>query len=240
MNTEICLKILKTIDDNNGKIDKKELYAIYPENQLHIGSLCTGNKPNIYLENNIFFLTQRGLSVLLENNITVKTKIETLPDYIRQRKTIDENKTEIQELISIEINRNDHITIKCKVHPILSQWLKSNGTIENFYQEYGSQVTENWNANKETNFINICLKDIDTNWENFSKIVCEGAPYGLNPLLIKLACASENNEYTVIYKGLISFENLKEFSNQLGYKLKSFYLNFVKPCSVKVALQFII
>lgn len=239
MNNEICLEILKTIDDKKGKIAKKTLYELYPENQIQIGSLCTGNKPNIYLDNNVFYLTQRGLNALIENNITVKNKLNDLPDFIRQRK-IETTTTEFQELISIEINRNDHVTIKCKVHPVLSQWFKTNGLIKNFNQEYGKPTGENWNTTNETKYIEIDLKDVSVNWENYTKIVNETAPYGINPLLIKLACASENNEYTVIYKGLVSFENLKEFSNQLGNRLKSFYMNFIKPCNVKVALHFII
>ena len=83
----ICIEILKQIDDNNGAIDKKELYKKF--NVHVVASLTTGKQPKTYLDKNKYHISKIGLTYLTSQSIPVKTDINTLKDYTKDKPKTD-------------------------------------------------------------------------------------------------------------------------------------------------------
>lgn len=242
MNSD-SITILTHIANNNGIINRETLYNAYQTKKCIISSLCMGNKPNLFLntENNTFILTQHGFDSLRNANVTVSLIRESLPDYTRnvqRRQRINTTVTEngnVQNMIEISIDRNEYLKIKVTVHENFKTWIKANGTKQNFYEMYGSETLRNWDATQTTEYYHIDLKNLDENVRGSTRII---DAFGLNPLILKLACGNENNSYEVKYKGLVSWENVLAYAQKFSDSLTFFYKNYVKPFNLKINVQF--
>lgn len=236
----------------NGKILKRDLYARFPDKIRQISSLTTGNRPNMFLDNDGFYqITQRGFIAICESGLytsTVRLDIATLPNYTRNAlsgsrhrernaRRIQTENGNAQNMIEIEIDRNDYVKITCKVHERFKAWVKENGRLRSLLDDLGSGAVNNWDATQETKYYSVNLGNIDALGSGTSNIVTSS---GINPLIIKLACASENNTYTVKYRGLVAWETVQANSTRLADECIRFYKQYVKPCNYKIAVQFFI
>ena len=237
------INILKRfLRERNGRIPKQALYSEYPQGQRYISALNTGIRPNIFLDPDTqeFCLTKKGIESLRAHdiNITGRVNIDNLPDYKREKKERKQKNGNgsIQNMLELTIERNNHLTFKIVVHDILKNWIKEQGQNRTLNTDYGSSVTRNWDADENTKYYRVNLGAVDEFFSGQTNIVSN---YGINPLIIKLACATENNTYTVKYKGLVSWENIQSYGRKLIDDVNSFYKNFIKPVNFKVALQFV-
>ena len=247
------LRILSTLSlCENGHMERRAL--MQSSDMRYIASLATGTRPNIFLDGEFYQLTKRGYDSLLSagaiNSASVNRDI--LPDYIRDANTGSAHRlrrarrenvtapsapTNEGSLIVFSIERNAYTTIKIKVHDSLKTWINAHGTKRNFLNTFGDTTARNWDASETTEYVHIELGNIDRNSSGTSNIVTNS---GINTLILKLACASENNEYTVKYRGLVTWENLRVFSDALGNEIKAFYFNQIKPCKITVDVRFFI
>lgn len=248
-----CIDILTRLSlEASGSLSKQTLYEAYPNGMRYIASLGTGTRPNIYLdsERNVYQLTQRGYDSMSAsgcNMRAVRATRESLPDFIRDAtngsayrarnaRRAQNTNANIANLIEFEIDRNEYVKITCRVHNDFKNWVKSHGSEHNFYDDYGSDAVRNWDATNETKYMFVTLGNID-GAQGSANIVTNA---GINSLLIKLACASETNEYTVKYRGLVAWDVLQNYSAKIGESVVMFYKNYVKPCTLKIAVQYLI
>jgi len=236
---------------DNGQIARDDAHVI--RNQTLIASLSRGNRPNIYLdrERNVYQLTQRGYDTLMQNGANangMRAQRANLPDYVRpansgsiyRERNARRNATngeQIVNMVEFEIDRNEYIKIKCKVNDAFKNWIKAHGALRNFESDYGNETARNWDADNETKYYNVQLPTIDDASRGSNNII-HGA--GINSLILKLACASETNEYTVKYRGLVAWETVNLHGQRLGESVKTFYNNFVKPFNLKIAVQYVL
>jgi MoxR-like ATPase len=181
----LCTEILKEIDNNNGTIDKKTLYAKY--SQRLTASLTTGKTPYIYLEKNKYHITKKGLNLLLDNKIAIKTDINTIKEYSKDTEKPQitlkistgfiESKNELK-IIRYAIDKGKNILIE-----------GATGTGKSFLIEQLAKL-----YNKKLYTIP-CDIDLDKN-DLFGKYVYDGSKmvfqYGLIPLAMK-------NGYWVVF-----------------------------------------
>lgn len=245
-----CLEILARLAiAPNGALPRETLMSAF--DMRLIASLGTGTRPNMFLDNErgVYQLTQRGYDTLQQNNAILESAIqrETLPNFIRDANTgsvyrarnarrnnaTTQASANIRSLIELTIDRNDYVKITCKVSEEFKAWIIAHGTVRNLRESYGSDAVRNWDAENETDFIDCNLQNLDVN-SSSSNIV---TPTGINSLIIKLACASDDNTYTVKYRGLVAWELLQTFSNKIGDNVVSFYKNYVKPCNLKIVVN---
>lgn len=246
----ICLDILSRFAlEQNGQLARDN--SVIRAHGAHVASLSRGNRPNIYLNGDVYQLTQRGYDTLISNGATqgaIRAQRESLPDYIRpatsgsvyRERTARRNATttqRISNMIEIEIDRNEYVKITCKVHDSFKNWIKEHGELRNFESDYGRDTARNWDATNETKFYAVNLQNVDAGHIGSTNIITSS---GINSLLIKLACASETNEYTVKYRGLVAWETVQSNGARLGETVTAFYKSYVRPFNFKVAVQFFV
>lgn len=241
MNSEKSLSILSYISRHtNGRIPKNDLYEHYPHDRNIIASLSTGTRPNIYLDSttNDYVLTQRGYDSLNQAGASLEIDRSSLPDYIRERTArISPNTANGQNMLELIIDRNDYIKISVTIHKQFIDWIKANGTVRSFKDDFGLDVAHNWDGDENTKYIACNLQNIDTASRGSGNIITSN---GFNSLLIKLASAQESGSYTIKYRGLVAWEQVQLFGTQLAENTNSFYKNYVKPFHFKIAVQYFI
>lgn len=248
-----CLDILVYLSNHdNGKVPRETLMQAY--DMRLIASLTTGTRPNMFLnsESGNYQLTQRGFDTMRAqgcNMAGARVTRESLPDFIRDANTgsahrlrrarrnavITDGENNAVNLISFDIDRNDYTTITCKVADSFKAWVRAHGQKRNFNNDFGSDTVRNWDANEQTQYYRVNLENIDR-YNETTNIVCSS---GLNSLIIKLACASDTNEYTVKYRGLIAWEIIENYATHIGEQVTTFHKNFIKPAKIKVEVKII-
>lgn len=250
----ICISILTRLAiEPNGRITKQALYGAFPQAMRQIASLGTGTRPNMFLDSatNEYQLTKRGYDNMTLSGCNLNASRVTrdaLPDFVRdavngsahRARNARRNATtqasasdNVKSLIELDIDRNEYVTIRCKVSDELKNWIVAHGTRHTLNDDFGRDAVRNWDAEDDTEYIYVGLQNLDAS-QNGSNIVTS---YGINSLLIKLACASETNEYVVKYRGLVAWELLQGYSNKVGDNVVSFYKNFIQPCKLKIVVN---
>jgi len=242
VNLELNKKILKKfLTHRNGVIERSVLLDAFPNKQPQIASLCSGTRPKLKLEREAgtYTLTQTGYRFLETHNVNMSASnvtLEQLPDFIRERAPRATNNNNIENLIELELDRNEYVKLTCKVHPKFKDWVQAHGRKRNFSEYYGASTARNWDASTETEIYEVNLQNIDRYSSGSSNIVTDTA---INSILIKLACASENNEYTVKYRGLVAWELVQNYGQKMGEEVTSFYKNYVHPCKLRIEVKYV-
>ena len=221
------LECLKAIDANGGSIRKSVLATrVAGFEPRMIGALCVGRVPNCVQEGDTISITNKGRENLIREGITPST--EQAPIIKR-----DSEKPE-KAIIQLILDRNDDVTITCKISPTFRKWLQTNGRLRSVVGDKGDSFARNWDCNGNSKYVAINLQELEGNSRGELNIL---GSYGLNAFIIKLAGADPNGKATIKYKGLISKEKLVSSAEDFRDRSKRFYYQYVKPIKISISLN---
>jgi hypothetical protein len=217
------LATLRYLSEHNGRAPISELLEnVEGFDRRLIGSITIGNNPNCIRDGDYLTLTERGQhSVGGTETIAPGESRVTPPSGVRP-------------ILVVRLDRNEYLTVSCKIDKKLADWIKANGRIRDVGESHGDGFARNWDCRNGTKFVDINLRGVDDNFRGNTNIISE---HGINSLIVKIAAAQPNHTWKVSYKGLVSKEEILRYSQQLYDNVKHFYVNYVKPIHVEVTLS---